>query len=778
MARAERVSRAGRRRWGRAVRRSRPHPLRPFPALAVLIAGLALGACARRGPEGFLLRAAVVKGDFRVGGEVGAGLRFADPPKLESIVVGGERRAAVLASPQPWTWSGRVPKGARLHAGVQLVPQDGSLVHALRVQVEAELDGRREVLEVAVAKQGEEPRWLDLDADLARYAGRRPKLEFRVTIPDLPPQHRHSQVVAWSPVVLAGPPGDSARPNVVFILIDTLRADHLTAYGYARDTSPNIERLLARAGTTFEDAYSQAPWTIPSVASFLTGRAPGELTGAEVGALELPREVPLLAERFAALGYETGGLYANPTLHAGLGFDRGLATFYVPPADLAEMRKPCDGITARAQAWLRGHQDGGPFFLYLHLVDPHDPYESPEVVDNRSPFEGEYHGKVAGTWVHGIYAGKIQLEDPPTDVAHLVALYDSEVHWADRCVGEVLDTLRPEVLRQTLVLLTADHGEELHDHGGWKHGQTLYQEQIHVPLLVRWDGEVAAGRRLAGTVRLLDLVPTLVEAAGGTAAGAEGTSLLPALLGRAPLPRLVAFAQHLSSGPLRAAVIADRRELILFNRRTPFLPSDELVSYLWRLDLERLKRVEAYDLAADPGERRNLAGKPAPWMSAAEPAIHRGLAGQLSGLRIIASGVPAGHRLSGTIRCDRPPLRWESYFLADGDRVTLEGPTLRFDLEGDAVQKGVLLEGDFDAVEEVRVALDGLPVAAPAVLLGEGRPAGAGPWPLASLGAASWPAAPSGPGLRIFRPAAPARPRPTAVDAETLRRLRALGYIQ
>lgn len=741
---------------------------------------LALAGCRRRLPEGFVLRPAVVRSDFQVGPGSGPGLRFPDRPAAGTIVVGGERREVVLASPETWSWTGRVPPGARLHAGVQLIPEAWSTARSLRVQIESVRGDRREVLDVARFAAGEGPRWLELDADLASAAGAELTIEFRVAIEGLPQEQRHSAVVAWGPVLLAGPSTvrAAAKPNVLFILIDTLRADHLTPYGYGRDTSPNIESWLARKGTLFENAYSQAPWTIPSVASFLTGRMPGELMGQDIGAFSMPVGTPTLAERMGKLGYETGGLFGNPTLHAGVGFDRGFDTFFAPPGTMEEIRRPCDALRARAQDWLRGHQDGRPFFLYLHFVDPHDPYESPEVVNNHSPFEGEYHGKVAGTWVHGIYGGKIQLEDPAHDIPHIVALYDSEVHWVDRCVGQVLETLRPEVLRNTLVVLTADHGEELHDHGGWKHGQSLYQEQIHVPLLMRWDSRIAAGRRLPGTVRLLDLLPTLVEAAGGRAAGAEGTSLLPALLGREPLPRLMAFAQHLNGGPMRAAAVADERKLILFNRRAQFVHSDELQDYLWKHDLERLSRVEAYDLRRDPGEHSNLAptGLPA-WAADEETAIHRGLEGQFVGLRVMASGAPVGHRLSGTIRCDRPPARWVPYFLADGDRVALEGKTLRFDLEGDAVQKGVLLVGDFTAIEDARLALDGKPLPMSAVRLGEGRVAEGGPWPLSGLGAATWPLPPSGPALRLFVPAHPPVVHPPA-DPETLRRLRALGYIQ
>jgi arylsulfatase A-like enzyme len=126
------------------------------------------------------------------------------------------------------------------------------------------------------------------------------------------------------------------------------------------------------------------------------------------------------------------------------------------------------------------------------------------------------------------------------------------------------------VLANTLVVLTADHGEELGDHGSWKHGQTLYQEMIRVPLLMRWDGTSRPAAGIAGTVRLLDLLPTLNAAAGGKPDALwQGIDLLPALLGRSPVPRQAAFAETLSSGPARASVVVDGKKLVLFNRRSP-----------------------------------------------------------------------------------------------------------------------------------------------------------------------------------------------------------------
>jgi arylsulfatase A-like enzyme len=491
--------------------------------------------------------------------------------------------------------------------------------------------------------------------------------------------------------------------------------------------------------------------------------------------------VPTLAERLAALGYETGAFSGNPTLHAGNGFARGFATFGSTGDSLEAMFLHADAINQRALGWLRAHQYRQPFFLYLHYIDPHDPYENPEIVDNVSRFERRrYTGKLAGRFVHGVYVGRLELEQGERDVEHLTALYDSEVHYVDGRIGELLAAIDPAVLAETLVVLTADHGEELHDHGGWKHGQSLYEEQVHVPLLVRWDGRLAAGRRLPGTVRLLDLVPTLVAAAGGAVDPAwEGIDLLPALTGRSPLPRRPAFTEHLSSGPLRAAAILGRRKLVLFNRRTPFAPADALQEYLWRKDLARLARVELYDLGADPGERRSLAAASGEAPPDLQDAIHRQLDRRLSGLRVMLAGAPPGARVRGRLVCERPPEGWSSYFLADADRVSLSGREVGFELAGESLVKGFLLEGSIGSLARLEIELDGLPLAATALRLGSGAAHPGGPVSEAALLAAEWPVkGGDGPRLHLWRPAAPRAGAAAAPDPETLRRLRALGYVQ
>jgi arylsulfatase A-like enzyme len=795
--------------------------------------------CRGGAPAGFALRPLVEARSFQVGPEKGRdgdeGLRFSSSPVLAEVEVDHERRPVVLTTGAPWRWTGRVPPHGELHAGLQLVPAAWRRVRRLQAQVVVRDGRQREVLQVARWAGGAGAAWLDLSAGLERYAGRRVTLALSASLDGMPAWMRNTNVVAWGPVALTAaggsrgapagrraalpPPAGGAastpaavppggRPNVILILVDTLRRDRLTAYGYRRETSPEIGRRLAAAGTVMEDAYSQAPWTLPSVVSMMTGRYPGEVLGGDLSTYGIPPSIQPLAERLSQAGFETAGFIGNPTMHVGAGFERGFHTLYAPPADIDWLNRHADDINRHALPWLLAQQDQArPFFLYLHYIDPHDPYENPETAGNHSSFEGEYRGKVAGNWVHGFYTGNLKLEDPVRDLAHVSALYDSEVHYVDGRIGEMLAALRPEVLAHTVVALVADHGEELFDHGGWKHGQSLYEEQIHVPMIWRWDGHIAAGRRLAGTVRLLDVAPTLAAAAGAPPDPAwQGASLLPALTGGAPLGERPAFAQAMSGGPLLAAAVAGGEKLIVYNRAEVFAPADAMQSYLWRHNLERLKAVEMYDLARDPGERHNLALGPAPdRLPFLAQVLERRLDRGLPGLRLTAAAIPAGSRLRLALTLASPVRRWAPYLLGPADRVSQDGARLTVELAGGSpVARGVRIEGDFlaaagpvdppgggAAVVALAVDLDGKPLPAARVRIGAGVPYAGGPLTLAALRSVSFPAAGGSAGgeagrereaawvaLWVHAGAGAGAGAPRGRDAEMERRLRALGYIE
>ncbi len=835
----------------RAVRAVSDRAVRAAPARAVLAGCLLLAGCHRAPPDGFVLRPLVAAGRYTLAGGEVEGLRFAARPALGDLEIDHERRPVVLTTPEAWSWTGRVPPAAALHAGMQLVPAAWQWVRRLQAAVTVR-DGRSlEVLQVVRTVARVDPAWLDLSADLTPYAGRRVTVELAVTLGGLPARLRGADLVAWGPVALTGAGGSGRRsgpaggaggaasgtgkpagsaaggaaggapPNVILILVDTLRRDRLTPYGYRLETSPAIASRLAAPGTVMENAYSQAPWTLPSVVALMTGRYPGELLGADLSAYGIPAAISPLAERLAQAGYETGGFLANPTLHVGTGFERGFHTFYAPPADVEWLRHHADDLNRHALPWLAAQQDQAtPFFLYLHYIDPHDPYENPDTAGNHSPFEGEYRGEVTGDWVHGLYTGKRVLADPAKDLAHLSALYDAEVHYVDRAIGQVLASVRPEVLANTLVVLTADHGEELLDHGGWKHGQSLYDEQIHVPLIWRWDGRIPAGRRLAGTVRLVDVAPTVAAAAGAAPdPGCEGFDLLPALTGASPLAERPAFAEGLAGGPLRAAAVLGRLKLMVFNREEPFAPSDELQGYLWRKDLGRLPRIGLFDLARDPAERHNLLDAGGGDLAADRlpllaTVIERRLDPAIPGLRLVAAGLRAGSRLRLDLVLSHPPRRWLSYLLTAADRVTLDGAHLTVELAGDDwLARGVTIEGGMDAppgasagtgavgaaglgyvgaaaaaggagsvVQSLAATVDGLPLPPARVRTGAGAIYAGGPLSLAALRTRQWPGAlpvAEGPVVQIWIHDESGGPqRRVAHDAETERRLRALGYIQ
>lgn len=728
------------------------------------------------------LRSDVERGRYRVGASetrAEAPLAFAAPPEAARATVGHESRFGVLTGLGVWSWRGEVPEDSRLSVGACRDPATGG---ELEITVRLRQGSSVEILERVRSPAGEAS-WLDFEVDLTRYAGRRVTLEFESNSSTASPGGEGDPGVVWAPVTLASAtrrrPRDRDRPNIVLIVVDTLRFDRTTPYGHSRDTTPEIQALLAEPGAVVQNAYAQAPWTLPSMVSLMTGRHPGELIDAELETMEVPPEVESLAEVVGASGYETAAFVANPVLQEWNGFARGFKTFYSPPARVDSLRLHAgDELQGRVLRWLRVYQNRR-FFLYVHYLDPHDPYVNPDMMDGRSRYDPDYPGPLTGASVHGVYTGRTSLKDPGRDVEYLRGLYDQEVQYVDRHIGELLRSLAPAVLSNTLVVLTADHGEELFDHQGWKHGESLYEEQVHVPLLLRWDGRIPAGARPRETVELVDLWPTLVAASGGEVPDtAGGVNLLPGLLaGRLPSPR-AALLQRLSWGPWHAAVVAGGKKLILYNHRAGFEPRDPAQEYLWRKDLERLKRVELYDLGSDPGERTNLASQDPETVAALAPWLHALLARHVPDLRVLASGLRPGGSLEARIEFASEPERIEPYFLDDGDTWRQDGQVLSLRLQGDVLEKGVIVMGENVQVAGVTARVDGVPVGCESIGLGA-RTACEGPVTRgADLWVGDWPDPAPGPALRLFKPRlTSSRPRPSAARGRTREHLRTLGYL-
>jgi len=343
----------------------------------------------------------------------------------------------------------------------------------------------------------------------------------------------------------ATPESPAVGPNVLLICIDTLRADHLGCYGAERDTSPNLDRLAARS-IRFVDASATACWTKPSVPSFLTGTYPlqhGVYQGSardEGGASSdvLPASAWTLAEAFSAAGYQTAAFVKNAQLRAGLGFEQGFDLYVDEAGDAREIRW-------QASDWLAERDPARPFFLYLHLLDAHWPYDIPTEAARRWASPGGvdfFRGDGARELRDAINGGELELTGEQR--ADLVALYDGAIRYVDGELGRLFAWLEREgVADDTLISVLSDHGEEFLEHGKIGHGHGLFENLLRVPWLLHVPGRPA--QEVAGSVSLVDVFPTLLAAAGLPPAGAGATRLAGVDRLREPGRVVPILAEHL-----------------------------------------------------------------------------------------------------------------------------------------------------------------------------------------------------------------------------------------
>ena len=381
--------------------------------------------------------------------------------------------------------------------------------------------------------------------------------------------------------VAAGALVPKVLPNIILVVIDTLRADHLSAYGYPRPTSPKLD-ALASSGVRFDRAYSVSSWTAPAVGSMLTGLNPSR-HGLVDSQSRLSDGIRTLAEELGDLGYETAAFSAN-FVHVSprTALDRGFSRFDVlsRATEGEEFTFAIRGahfrgydareVTEAVQSWIHAGPRA-PFFLYVHYLDPHAGYQPPaELATFFAP--QPYTGK-QGAAAEDI--GKLVREHshlPAEDLQHLIALYDAEIRFTDQQIGVLLDSIDGTGLRDnSVVVVTADHGEEFADHGGFFHGFTLYDEMLHVPLIVAargtWRFAPVVDSRLA---QLTDIFPTLVELAGGVPrSDLDGRRLIPLPAGHEAAPRAFAIAQ-LEPDPVLDAGVQPKRHsrAVIGNTRT------------------------------------------------------------------------------------------------------------------------------------------------------------------------------------------------------------------
>ncbi|MHA1569073.1 MAG: sulfatase family protein [Alphaproteobacteria bacterium] len=321
--------------------------------------------------------------------------------------------------------------------------------------------------------------------------------------------------------------GEIAGPNVLLITVDTLRADHLSVFGYDRIRTPHFDRLAGQ-GALFTRHIAATSWTLPTLVSLHTGTYP-DVHGVTGPEMALDAGFVTVAEAFQTRGYLTAAYLTNAYLESKFKLNQGFDAYvharnhrYSPTFvglrlyrflwPMHGVRHAARRVTTRALDFLAQHRDSR-FFMWIHYIDPHLPYGDWYI--KQLPYARDLQAK-RGAAVTTLDP-YLRREKVPTDEAlrHMKAAYDAEILYTDRQLGRLLDGLAEMGLAEnTLVVLTGDHGEEFWDHEFLYHGYTLYRESVHVPLMVRWPGRIAAGGQIEAATGTVDIAPTLFEIAG------------------------------------------------------------------------------------------------------------------------------------------------------------------------------------------------------------------------------------------------------------------------
>ena len=561
--------------------------------------------------------------------------RWGELEGRESLVgrgqIGSETREMILAAPDsrievPMT----LPEGARMELGYGVLPtgwRAPATAVTFQVQVTLESGDVQVVLDHTLdpVSNRDHRSWNRTGLSLADYAGQKIRLALVTKSPagGGGPDAWEVPAVWTNPVVYAprDPSDDDARPNLLLVSLDTLRADRLGSQGYPRSTSPALDRFAA-SNLQFANAYSHAASTGPSHMSLFTSLYP-TMHGVTQQYSSLTESAETMAELMAAAGYHNEALTNGGYIRGELGFAQGFASYldrsYNVDAELGRVDEMVDR-TIEAMERLRDR----PFFLFLQTYEVHAPYCPGEpFTDLFAPvYQGPLGDCVTALEIdrinHGCMNGEKLTDenfgaDPPTraDLEHVVDLYDAGVRRTDRAMERLLASLEELGLAEnTHVVFFADHGEDLGDHQDMgRHSRSLYDEIVHVPLLMRLPGVVSQPRLVESRIALMDLMPTLFELMDVPAIDAfRGVSLASVLRGekKDAAPRDAVYAENFRHGTAVRLSLREGDYKMVRVRTDEVFGGSEID---W--ETPRMKdlrpSVELYDLSSDPGERRNLA---------------------------------------------------------------------------------------------------------------------------------------------------------------------------
>ncbi|MEM7136606.1 MAG: sulfatase [Myxococcota bacterium] len=482
-----------------------------------------------------------------------------------------ERDAIALSRSSTLRYHVHVPKGASLGFGVGA---EGEAETPVSVRITA--DGQAPV-DAFAGNAG--AKWEDHKVDLSAFEG-------EVVRIDLTARGTGTGRVAWhAPRVLTpaveAPPVEPAK-NVIVLVVDTLRADKLRAFNPAsRVETPTMDRL-ASEGVVFQEAMAPENWTKPSVASILTGLHP-QTHQQKTGSSALPSSALLLSEHLQREGFDTGSFIANGYVSDRFGFDQGWDDYtnYIREGKSTEAKDVFD----EAAAWIEDHKDER-FFAYVQTIDPHVPYDPPVEylrMYDPSEYDGQVKPRMTGDLLERAKRRPPEVVFDARDQRRLAGLHDGEITQHDHFLGKFVERLaKLGVLDDSLLVITSDHGEEFNDHGSWGHGHSIYQELLHVPLMLRLPGSLPKGKVVHDSVSTLDVSATVTDLLGVSPMPRnEGESLSPLVWGTTGRRPSVAFSDFQD----------DRR--VLTTGRWKFIVRGNLTSTM-------------FDLEHDPAEKNEL----------------------------------------------------------------------------------------------------------------------------------------------------------------------------
>ena len=408
-----------------------------------------------------------------------------------------------------------------------------------------------------------------------------------------------------------GAPPPAPPPHIVLITIDTLRADHLSSYGYVRATSPNLDALAAES-VRFERASVQWPKTGPSFASMLSATYPNDNGIVRHVGIPLSCRMSMLAEQLAEHGYDNHAVVANGALASELGFDQGftnyIETWKQPSPEDGSDPDGAEAVNRHVETLLGSIDPTRPTFLWVHYLDPHHPYAPPAAWRDRFVGDDHYDPTIklditGSPDQEMVKIGRRKILEGRDELAFYVARYDEEIAYVDAQVGELLAKLEGHgLMDHTVTVMTSDHGESLGEHHyHFDHGRFSFQTCLHVPFMIRYPGVLPVGVD-AAPVALIDLTPTLLELAGVPLENGvymQGESLVPRMTGAAPPSgEEVVFSEAGYADGRRWQRVASGQRFKLIHA-----PAKQEARWIGGPGVP----FALYDLAKDPGETRNVA---------------------------------------------------------------------------------------------------------------------------------------------------------------------------